>query len=322
MNSLSIYQSHELPANDRIPVWHDVIWRSYVPLNIQLREQQNFQGFVSLSHLGGARVVTSGSLAQRITRTPRLINQDTDALLMFGLQLRGRGIIEQHGRRAVLQPGEFTLWDTRQPYDILFPQDWSMAVFQFPREACAFDEQTIRKTAALELGAQGCLTRAAAAFLASLARDARVGALASSSALLAHTLDMLALCLQERLGQAQGPGAAYDDLLFQRAHSHIRAHLHQPSLSAPGIAQALGVSTRQLQRLFQARGQTVGQAIRHQRLERIKAELTCPTSRRLTVAAIARKWGFQDAPHFNRCFKAQYRIAPTAWQRQHLSPGS
>ncbi len=28
-----IYSSHELPSRDRIPIWNEVVWRNYVPLD-------------------------------------------------------------------------------------------------------------------------------------------------------------------------------------------------------------------------------------------------------------------------------------------------
>ncbi|WP_396441740.1 helix-turn-helix transcriptional regulator [Limnohabitans sp.] len=84
----------------------------------------------------------------------------------------------------------------------------------------------------------------------------------------------------------------------------------------PSIAQAHGLSLSQLYRVFQSQRSTVGDHIRQRRLDRIKYELTSPASRHFTIAALARKWGFLDTPHFNRVFKAQYKITPQQLQHQ------
>ena len=56
-----IYSSHELPSRDRIPIWNEVVWRNYVPLQIKIAPHDDFAGQVALTQLGGVRVVTSGS---------------------------------------------------------------------------------------------------------------------------------------------------------------------------------------------------------------------------------------------------------------------
>ena len=64
---------------------------------------------------------------------------------------------------------------------------------------------------------------------------------------------------------------------------------------------------------------TVGDYIRQRRLDRIKFELINPASRHLTIAALASKWGFLDTPHFNRVFKAQYKVTPQQIQNQAMT---
>ena len=100
-----IYSSHELPSRDRVAIWNEVVWRNYVPLQIKIAPHDDFAGQVALNQLGGVRVVTSGSRAQCITRTPKLIAQDSEEYLMLGLQLKGAAIIEQH------EKGEISLLD-------------------------------------------------------------------------------------------------------------------------------------------------------------------------------------------------------------------
>ncbi|WP_460494699.1 helix-turn-helix domain-containing protein [Dactylosporangium cerinum] len=44
-------------------------------------------------------------------------------------------------------------------------------------------------------------------------------------------------------------------------------------------------------------------------------ELLLPQSRHRSVAAIAWRWGFRDATHFTRRFKARYGMLPSQWRR-------
>jgi hypothetical protein len=317
-DAMLIYSSHELPSRDRIPIWNEVVWRNYVPLQIKIAPHDDFAGQVALTQLGAVRVVTSGSRAQCITRTPKLIAQDSEEYLMLGLQLKGPAIIEQHARQAQLQSGDFVFWDTRQPYTINFPSDWEMAVFQFPRSAFTFSPKSIDAFTALTFHGQKGVTQIASRLLMGIADEARYQTFQHDTPLLEHTLGILDFCINHKLTDCDLP-PNYNELLLRRINSYIGFNLHNPQLSAAKIAQAHGLSLSQLYRVFQSQRSTVGEHIRQRRLDRIKYELVNPASRHLTIAAVARKWGFLDTPHFNRVFKAQYKITPQQIQHQAMT---
>lgn len=313
-----IYSSYELPSRDRIPIWNDVVWRNYVPLQIKIAPHDDFAGQVALIQLGGVRVVTSGSRAQCITRTPKLIAQDNEEYLMLGLQLKGTAIIEQHARQAQLQSGDFVFWDTRRPYTINFPNDWEMAVFQFPRSAFTFSSKSVDSFTALTFHGQKGVAQIASRLLMGIADEARYRTFEHDTPLLEHTLGILVFCIDHKLTDCELlPN--YNDVLLRRISNYIGANLQNPQLSAIEIAQANGLSLSQLYRVFQSQRSTVGDYIRQRRLDRIKFELINPASRHLTIAALARKWGFLDTPHFNRVFKAQYKITPQQIQNQAMT---
>jgi AraC-like DNA-binding protein len=106
-------------------------------------------------------------------------------------------------------------------------------------------------------------------------------------------------------------GAAHGQLdeLKQLA---LRA-LQAPDLRATSLARAAGISTRQLQRLFERSGTTFGDWIRDRRIERCHMDLMSPgKARRANIATIAFKWGFSDLRTFNRAFRHRYGMSPSA----------
>lgn len=313
-----VYQSHELPCHDRIPVWNDVVWRNYVPLNIEVTPRDDFSGQVSLSQLGGVRIVTSGSRAQRIIRTPKLIAQDNEEYLMVGLQLKGSSIIEQHQRQAQLCPGDFVFWDTRQPYTIIFPNDWEMAVFQFPRSVFAYSGKSIDSFTALTLSGRNGVTNIAATLLLSIANQARRQTFVHNTSLLQHTLGILTCSVDNHLN-SRDLSPSYNEVLLRKIDGYISSNLTDPQLSTTDIAHAHGLSLRQLYRIFHEHRWTVGDLIRQRRLERIRDDLANPACRHMTISEIARKWGFLDTPHFNRVFKNQYKMTPHQVQCQVMA---
>ena len=76
---------------------------------------------------------------------------------------------------------------------------------------------------------------------------------------------------------------------------------------------------RRLHQVFQDEGTTVSTWIRTRRLERCRRALEDPMSAGVPVARIAARWGFPDAAHFSRVFKAAYGVSPSAARNQALA---
>jgi AraC-like DNA-binding protein len=51
--------------------------------------------------------------------------------------------------------------------------------------------------------------------------------------------------------------------------------------------------------------------IRERRLENCRRDLIDPLNAHLSVGAIASRWGFAEAAHFSRVFKAAFQMSPT-----------
>jgi AraC-like DNA-binding protein len=54
--------------------------------------------------------------------------------------------------------------------------------------------------------------------------------------------------------------------------------------------------------------------IRERRLERCRRALLDPALRHWSVSAIAAHWGFVDAAHFSRVFRAAYGLPPAEYR--------
>ncbi|XES00905.1 AraC family transcriptional regulator [Streptomyces sp. S1D4-11] len=51
----------------------------------------------------------------------------------------------------------------------------------------------------------------------------------------------------------------------------------------------------------------------------LKRELGRSANRRLSVAAVAQRWGFSSPSHFSRTFRDAYGMSPSAWQASAAS---
>ena len=104
-----------------------------------------------------------------------------------------------------------------------------------------------------------------------------------------------------------------------RAVTFIEVHLGA-RLTLPMIAQAAGVSTRSLERLFRKEvGTSVVEFILRRRIARACDRLR-QTDR--TCAEIAFETGFGSVQHFNRIFRRHQEVSPGRWRRQVKAPQS
>lgn len=100
----------------------------------------------------------------------------------------------------------------------------------------------------------------------------------------------------------------------------MRRHLDDPGLSAEGVARAHLISVRYLHRLFQDEGVTVGRLILRRRVEECARELARRGGVSPSISVVATRWGFRNAAHFSRAFKAVHGQSPQ--QRRRLVAAS
>ena len=110
------------------------------------------------------------------------------------------------------------------------------------------------------------------------------------------------------------PGAA-DPVVSQLTAFHrdqIKAyalrHLRDPQLSVNAIAAHLRLSPSTIYRAFAGEPISLNSWIWNQRLDGAKRDICDPTLANRTITEIAFGWGFNDAAHFSRIFRAALRL--------------
>lgn len=100
------------------------------------------------------------------------------------------------------------------------------------------------------------------------------------------------------------------------AADYVRDHLGEP-LRLAAIADAVGYSERQLERLFrQVFGMTVRQFVIRSRVQAAAHDLTT-TDR--SVTAVAMRYGFGDPSAFCHRFRAETGLTPREYRARHLA---
>lgn len=95
------------------------------------------------------------------------------------------------------------------------------------------------------------------------------------------------------------------------AKRYIDAHLADPELSPGAAAAAMGISPRQLHRLFEPSGSTFARYVLRQRLLRCRDTIAGATGTGRSVVDIAFGWGFNSMATFYRAFVGEFGGAPS-----------
>ena len=105
------------------------------------------------------------------------------------------------------------------------------------------------------------------------------------------------------------------------ARAFIEEHLTDPGLGAGQVAAAIGISERQLSRVFAADGISAPRHILERRMQLARALLsrTAPAARASTVAEIAGQCGFTSATYFSHAFRGRFAQRAGDLRRQATS---
>ncbi len=211
-----------------------------------------------------------------------------------------------------------SLVDLARPLRCVHPARRSI-VLTFPRPMLPFRGSELEPL----VGARIPGDTGAAALTSTLVRqlprhldeDAAVGARLGTA-----VVDLLAVALAARIERSASlPADARARALLVRIHAFIEGRLSDPELTPAAVAAAHHISRRYLHRLFEHQQHSVAGVIRQRRLDRCRADLTNPATAGRPVAAIAARWGFGNAAHFNRIFRDTYGLPPGEYRHRFTS---
>ncbi|MER8041139.1 helix-turn-helix domain-containing protein [Streptomyces hydrogenans] len=235
----------------------------------------------------------------------------------LGVHVRGPVTVVDGRAETPLEPNDLVFCDPARRHLLRFGEDCRMIFFRVPRCHLGATEPELERVLGVPVRGGEGVGALASGFLTALAAEAESRGAASGDRRARTAVHLLSVLVMELLA-ADTAGAAEDapgagDELLSRVHAHIEEHLMDPDLSPESIARAHHISVRYLQKLFQNDGSTVSQWVRRRRLESCRFELGRST-RRITMAAMAHRWGFSSPSHFSRTFRGAYGMSPTAWQ--------
>ncbi len=270
--------------------------------------------------IASQRVVQRGPLrAVHLTCSPhvvergwRLVKRYQKPSIFMCILINGEGFVYQGSKCAQMAPGDIVIYDVSRPYIHGFTTTAEHVTYDLPASEFYTRFGAWNEPAVVHLSAQFGTGAVASRHLANNAR--KLFKLAPH--LPAETNSTQIWQAADNVMTALRPYSPAEDLRIATIRQFALDQLDNPDLSIHHLSNALGVSTRLIQRRFASLGTSFSDWLRLQRLEWAAALLANPSLSKVSITEIALECGFADASHFSRTFAKHFQCCPMAWRRE------
>ena len=271
---------------------------------------------------GTVRVVAVSLTPATAARTARLIRRSDPGLCKIDVIAQGSIMVEQDGRQAHLDPGDFSFVDLSRPCRWVNRSAAHGVAVMFPRAVLPLSQDELTEITGTCISGDQSIGGLVSSLALQMPRLLGECAAADGARLGTAVTDLLLAALATRLDRGSAvPHDSRQRALLMRIHAFIEQRLPDPGLSPATIAAAHHISARYLYKLFETQQITVADWIRRRRLERCRRDLLDPRLTARPVSAIAARWGFPNPAHFSRLFRAAYHAPPGEYRALRGMPG-
>jgi AraC-like DNA-binding protein len=311
------FSTDSVPPGEQLQAWRGVMSRLCLPVGA-LPDTASFRGKVSCveSPLGMEFALVD---AQAHEISGRYLNQP--AAIWLTLLLEGEAVLGYGGREIALAPGDIVYGPTFVEASLRFRSAFRQFFIKVNRLTL---NPRVFAPLSLNLGHLPARSGISHVFSGMLHALADVIDEVAPEQLRPIELSLTEFLITSLGGEKSvfGLGGVAGARAYQlhRICQRIEAMLGDPNLSLAMVAQAEGVSTRYLQKLFTEAGNSFSHFLRTRRLERCRGDLISPRHADLSISEICFRWGFNGSAHFSRVFRKEYGVSPRDYRRSGGHP--
>ena len=310
------FSTDDLPPKDRVRFWCDYFAQkvhSFTPGEVP--DASLFRAGASGRAAGGFALIDIEAGLEKAQRTAADVAKDrTEAFYIrrFRRPLIWKAAPKSTPVDLVFEPGDFCLSATEWRFDAEAKGGAEFKILVIPHGALSpllargRLQRPFRLPAAAPLGSLlSAAIDAASAQVPLLPDELGEGVMRNLCGLVALA------CGASEAGDERGRDSVKAAQLAA-AKRHLDLNLADPGLNPASAAAALGVSVRQLHRLFEPTGSSFARSVSRQRLIRCRDAVAGATGTGRSVIDIAFGWGFNSMATFYRAFANEFGAAPAA----------
>lgn len=232
------------------------------------------------------------------------------------IQKEGEASVSQGGRHSHLRPGDMVLIDLGSPFRIETGHMVTHSTYVDSELLKRVMPDADRRTAVrIETACgPGAIFRAMSDEMFEMATELEENTAARIAQALPYSL---AIALSQCDKEMMACPSRLQLFHLERIRAFVRDNLHDSSLDAEMISQAVQLSTRHIYQLFTAEKTSLMKWVWSERLERCREDLVSRQLSSRPIGEIAYGWGFSDVAHFSRAFKEKFDMTPRAYRKMH-----
>lgn len=301
---LSVFSTMQAPVEQRIPLWEDETRETMLGLRVTSFAKESISSTMLNSSLDSVKLTAMKGNGHVVERSDSLLKNTRADVIVFCLLNEGEAFY--YGRQGMTKLGELdaVVYDADTPFLYGFSSDMAQYVFQVSRSE--FYRMTGKETLDEPLFFRNDATpmlSASRRIFASTIEAFRTGK--------AVRPKQIEKTFNRIFQQLVSPGVENPDKAYlSAAKEFIHDNWYVPDVVVHDVAKAVGISERQLARVFSANDLSVGKYINDVRLENAYKLLVGAHNKRLSIGQIAQHAGFRHASQFSRAFRRRYGFTP------------
>jgi AraC-like DNA-binding protein len=304
-STMVAFSTEDVPEERRVELWEGHNAAALIGLRCTTLDGLPLGATELNVQVDRIRLARVTGTSHTVERSAELIRSDpADAVALY-FTLVGEAFFYCEDGVRILHPGQMLACDVDRPFLRGFSQGLQELVVVVPRQLFAdiTGMTAVRAPLVVDFAAGGNAHAHALATLVGRAVDPAEPVSAAE-----HTmLDLLEVAL------GKGPTASAN---LTAARIFIDRRLADQGLSATRVAVGVGVSGRQLSRIFAEQGTSVPKYILGRRLALAHRMLSDAALISLPTSEIARRCGLVSPTHFVRAFKERYGVRPADLRSQ------
>jgi AraC-like DNA-binding protein len=314
-----LFRTGGIPEGQRFAAWRDVVNGWLLNVETQQVSDAPFRGSACLRALPDLRYgrgVLGGTLNRR---TRSLVAQDNDDLFLF-VNSGGTFAASQRGRETEIGAGGAYLMSCAEAGAYHWPEGMKLSVIRTKHDAVADLVRNVYDNVGRAIAPDNDGLRLLIRYMHVLHDVEPLESTEARALVTRHVQDLLALAVGAAGEARQLAGArSVRAARLKVIEAHIERRLAAPGLSPESVAQHYRVSTRTLQRLFEAEGTSFTEFVLGRRLARAYAALGDLRTGPRRIGDVALDCGFGNVSHFNRQFRMRYGVTPSDVKHRDVS---
>jgi AraC-like DNA-binding protein len=317
-NQTSLWRTADVTPTERFDYYREAICQAFMNLAPArpINGRTDFQADVQSTPIADGALNVVASDAHQVDRSRAEIASSDAACFYLNLILHGDCTVRQAGQEVTFSRSTVGLFASDLPFTLHHEVADKLKVASFWVPQAALET---RLPGGLPGGPQivsddPVIGRLVGEIASSLAGNIETLTTGEAGKLFGMLLDSVALQISSSASARVDRQGLFSNGLYLAATRFISAHIHDPMLSASGVARQLGISRRYLHKLFEQNENTFSEHIMALRLDGAARDLRDLAKRHVSILEIAINWGFRDHSHFSRRFRQRFQMSPRDWR--------